>query len=158
MRILLDENVPKPLVEPLSWLLPGHVIEQVNRRFKGIKDEQLYDKAKRKKFEMIISADGNQLYDEGICKAIQRSGLHAVFVETGNSSLGSLAAAAGALIHSIRDIIGKLEKAESQHVAIVQMLHGDPGYSFHDPRRDAPSPMWPRKQHGEHKPSRKLKK
>lgn len=158
MRILLDENVPRQLVDPLSWLLPVHVIHQVNRRFKGIKDEQLYDKAKRKNYELIISADGNQLYDERICKAIQRSGLHAAFVETGSSNLKSLAAAAGALIHSIRDIVAKLEKVEVQHVIVIHMLRGDPRYDFHNPRRDPPSPLWPRKQHGDHKPSRNSKK
>ncbi|MER7213235.1 hypothetical protein ABT340_39745 [Streptosporangium sp. NPDC000239] len=158
MRILLDENVPRQLVDPLSWLLPLHVIDQVNQRFKGIKDEQLYGKAKRKNYELIISVDSNQLYDEKICKAIQRSGLHAVFVETGNSSLKSLAAAAGALIHSIRDIVVRLEKVDVQHVTIIPMLRGDPRYDFHDPRHSAPSPIWPRKQHGEHKPSRPPRK
>lgn len=157
MRILLDENVPEPLIEPLSWLLKEHQIAHVGKRWKGIKDLQLYSKAKRNDYELIISADGNQLYDAEICKAIQRSGLHAVFLDAA-PGLDALAAATGALTHSIRGIVATTEKAEAQRVIVIPMLSGRGSYEVFDPQRQAPSPMWPRKQYGQHKPSRNTKK
>ncbi|TXK35007.1 hypothetical protein [Nonomuraea sp. C10] len=154
MKILLDENVPEPLSEPLTWLLRGHPMSHVNKRWKSIKDQQLYDKAKRCGYDIVISNDSQQLYDSEICRAIQRSSRHVVFVETSSGGLRSLSAAAGALMHCIRDIVTELEKAETQRIIIVPMLHGEPKYKPYDPRKEAPSPMWPRKQHGDHKPSR----
>ncbi|MFC7101222.1 DUF5615 family PIN-like protein [Nonomuraea rubra] len=83
MKILLDENVPEPLAEPLSWLLVRkHEMTHVNAQWKGIKDRQLYDKAKRKGYDVVISNDSQQLLDPDICRAIQRSGRHVVFIET----------------------------------------------------------------------------
>ena len=155
MKIILDENIPEPLSEPLGWLLRGHRMAHVNRCWKGIKDQQLYDKAKRQGYDVVISNDSQQLYDSDICKAIQRSNRHVVFVESSSGGLKHLAAVTGALMHCIRDIIAELEQAESQRIVIVPMLHGEPKYRPYDPRKaEAPSPMWPRKQHGDHKPSR----
>ena len=87
MRILLDENVPEPLISPLGWLLRDCEIMH-GKRFKGIKDQQLYAEAKRSGYELIVTADINQLLDPEICKAIHRSGLHGVFFETGHSPPG----------------------------------------------------------------------
>ena len=155
MRILLDENVPQPLTEPLSWLLSRkHEMAHINEQCKGIKDPQLYDKAKRNGCDVVISNDSQQLYDPEICKAIQRSGRHVVFIAMSNGGLRSLAAAAGALIHCIREIIAELEQSDGQQIIVVPMLRGEPRYTRYDPRREGPSPMWPRKQHGDHKPSR----
>lgn len=154
MKILLDENVPEPLSAPLTWLLREHQMSHVNKRWKSIKDQQLYDKAKRYGYDIVISNDSQQLYDSDICKAIQRSSRHAVFVEASSGGLKHLAAAAGALMHCIRDIVAELEKVETQRIVIAPMLHGEPRYKPFDPRKEAPSPMWPRKQHGDHKPSR----
>ncbi|MGP3920875.1 DUF5615 family PIN-like protein [Nonomuraea sp. 10N515B] len=155
MKILLDENVPEPLAEPLSWLLVRkHEMTHVNAQWKGIKDRQLYDKAKRKGYDVVISNDSQQLLDPDICRAIQRSGRHVVFIETSSGGLRSLAAAAGAIIHSIRWIINELEQADGQRIVVVPPLRAEPRYTTFDPRRQAPSSIWPRKQHGDHKPSR----
>lgn len=154
MRALLDENVPEPLIEPLEWLLHGHDIAHVGKRFKGIKDLQLYDKARRNRYDLIISADTSQLLDVDICKAIQRSGIHAVYFDTGVSNLDALAAASASLLLSMRPVLATLEKAEGQRVVVIDLIRGRPLHRVIDPRKEAPSAMWPRKQHGNHKPSR----
>lgn len=154
MKILLDENVPVQLIEPLKWLLRGHRISHANETWKGIKDEQLYDKARRSGYELVITVDGNQLLNDRICKAIHRSGVHCAFLDVGRSSLDDLAAASAALVHCARDITNLLEDAEGQRIITIQRLGERSLFTVYDPRKEAPSPYWPRKQHGEHKPSR----
>ncbi|WP_147425396.1 hypothetical protein [Bailinhaonella thermotolerans] len=157
MKILLDENVSAHLLDPLKWLLWGHSLEHVDKRWKGIKDKQLYEKAARHGYEFLITVDSNQLFDNDICKAIQRSGVHCAFVDVGKSSLDHLAAAAAALVQSSRAIVAALEEVDTQRIVLIRMASGRP-YKIHDPRREPPSSMWPRKQYGNHWPPRRFQR
>jgi predicted nuclease of predicted toxin-antitoxin system len=78
MRVLIDEDVPVQLVEPLRRVAPGHQIDHVAdlSRWAGKKDPTVYREAKARQYEAIITNDRAQFDDPEITADIRRSGLH----------------------------------------------------------------------------------
>ena len=62
MKLLLDEDVPVQLVEPLRRLLRGHQVDHVQSLgWKGKKDCFLLPDASRKGYDALITNDSAQL-------------------------------------------------------------------------------------------------
>ncbi|HEY2764187.1 MAG TPA: DUF5615 family PIN-like protein [Pseudonocardiaceae bacterium] len=77
MKLLLDEDVPVQLVEPLRHLLREHQVDHVQALgWKGKKDRFLLPDASRKGYEALITNDSAQLDNPEETRAIRDSGMH----------------------------------------------------------------------------------
>ncbi|MFJ5174933.1 DUF5615 family PIN-like protein [Streptomyces griseoviridis] len=79
MKLLLDENVFRPMAEIVRILLTVHDVVHVHELdgWAGTKDIELYAKAKAGGFQAIITNDAKQLNRPVEVEAIARSGLTA---------------------------------------------------------------------------------
>jgi hypothetical protein len=144
MRVLIDEDTPVQVVEPLKHLLRGHQIDHVSAKgWKGKKDRFLLRDAKKANYDVIITRDHNQLSDPAECKAIKSSGLHHVLYSQRRQGMIGLALAIGAVIAAMPQVMAELDQADGQRLVRIAGL--DPGrrrYTVTDPRKDPP-PYWP---------------
>jgi predicted nuclease of predicted toxin-antitoxin system len=77
MKLLLDEDVPKPLLPALQRILTGHEVVHVDDlHWKSKKDLNLLPDAAGRGFDAILTNDSKQLEDAEECRAIRDSGLH----------------------------------------------------------------------------------
>ncbi|MDQ1665966.1 MAG: hypothetical protein QOH75_1997 [Actinomycetota bacterium] len=146
MRVLLDEDVPEQLVEPLRHLTPGHTIDYVGQtRWAGKKDPDLYRAIRGAGYDVIVTNDRSQLNDPGLTKEIRRSQVHHVRYSQKHPGLRGLALALGALIAALPTLLDELATAEGQMLVHVHAL--DPRKKRHtvrDPRVDPPA-YWGRR-------------
>jgi hypothetical protein len=143
MRLLLDEDVPEPLLNLLKHLLRDHTVEHVRTyRWKGKKDTSLFRDA-RGRFDAILTNDLRQFNDPDECKAIQRSGLHHISYDL-DEGLDGLAMASAAICAAIRPVIAALEKESSQRIVRIRGIAGRRRrFDMTNPATKAPSAYWP---------------
>jgi PIN like domain len=143
MRLLLDEDVPQPLLRLLQHLLRGHEVEHVSSvGWKGKKDRPLYRDAAEKGFNAILTNDISQFKDPTECRAIQRSGLHHISYEL-EDGLDGLAMASAAICAAIRPVIAALETARNQRIVRVHGLaRSRRRFDISNPATDPPSNYW----------------
>jgi PIN domain-containing protein len=150
VQLLLDEDVPKPLVPALRRILAGHeVIHVDDLRWKGKKDLNLLADAAQRGFDAILTNDSKQLDDAAECRAIRDSGLHHIRYrqQTGrrdNSGLNGLALALGAILAGIRQVVRELDEADGQRLVLIHEIRSERRHDTIDPRIDPP-PYWPSK-------------
>lgn len=147
MRVLLDEDVPIQLLEPLRHLTrKTHTIDHVQDvKLKGRKDIPLMRLARERGYEVIVTADLAQLSDPGETRAIARSGLHHVRYSQ-RPGLRGLAYALGALIAALPDLLDELESSQSQRLAkIVGLDARQRRFEVVDPEENPPA-YWPRRR------------
>jgi predicted nuclease of predicted toxin-antitoxin system len=133
VQLLLDEDVPKPLVPALRRILAGHeVIHVDDLRWKGKKDLNLLADAAQRGFDAILTNDSKQLDDAAECRAIRDSGLH------------QLALALGAILAGIRQVVRELDEADGQRLVLIHEIRSERRHDTIDPRIDPP-PYWPSK-------------
>lgn len=148
MRLLLDEDVPEPLLRLIRHLLrrpePKHVIEHVGSLgWKGKKDRPLYRDAAERQFNAILTNDISQFNDPDECRAIQRSGLHHISYEL-DDGLDGLALASAAICAAIRPVIAELETASTQRIVrIHRVASARRRFDISNPATDPPSRYWP---------------
>ena len=144
MKILLDEDVPQPLLDVVRHLLRGHVVEHVyTRGWQGKKDRPLFADAAAARFETIVTNNLKQFNDPGECSAIQKSGLHHVSYALDNG-LDGLARASASILAAIRPVVAELEAASTQRIVrIHQIATKQKRYTLTDPATDPPSAYWP---------------
>ena len=144
MRLLLDEDVPIPLLEPLRRILSGHQVDHVDELgWKGKKDRFLLPDAGNRGYDLLLTNDSAQLADVDECRAIRDSGLHHVrYHQDTRRGVDGLALAMGAVLAAIRQVIRELESVDGQRLVEIQSI--GPGKRHHtiDPRQDPP-PYWP---------------
>lgn len=143
MRILLDEDVPVQLLEPLRVVLKGHTVDHVDKiGWKGKKDPRLYPDAKGKGYDAIITHDLAQLEDPAETKAIRDSGMHHVryTVQTGRDGLGR---AMAAVLAAAAPLFRELEKAAGQRLVRISEISAANRYAAVDPLVEPPA-YWPR--------------
>ena len=150
MQVLLDEDVPVQLLEPLQHLTQGrHVVDHVTRvRLSGIKDPSLFRVAKERGYEAVVTNDWGQLDDPQETKAIAMSGLHHIrYAQKTRLGRRGLALALGALVASLPRVLDELDVlGTGQRLVRVEGL--DPNrrhYTVTDPREDPPA-YWPRRR------------
>jgi hypothetical protein len=150
MRVLLDEDVPVQLLEPLQHLTAGrHVVDHVTKvKLSGKKDRPLFRVAKERGYEAVVTNDWGQLNDPQETKAIAASGLHHIrYAQKTKLGRKGLALALGALVASLPLILDELA-ALSAGQQLVRVEGLDPNrkhYRVTDPKVDPP-PYWPRRQ------------
>lgn len=144
MRVLIDEDTPVQVVEPLRHLLRGHEIDHVEAKgWKGKTDRTLFRDAKRAGYDVIVSRDRNQLSDPAELKAIKAYGLHHVWYAQRREGMDGLALAIGAIIAAMPALIIELEHADGQRLVRIAGIDPHRRYRVTDPKKDPPS-YWPR--------------
>jgi hypothetical protein len=148
VRVLLDEDVPVQLLEPLRHLTrTRHTVDHATEvRLKGRNDVSLFRLANERGYECVVTNDHNQLFDPAETRAIARSGLHHVRYKQRHEGLRGLAFALGALIAALPGLLDDLERETGQRLVRVQGF--DPlrnRYEMTDPASDPPR-YWPRRK------------
>lgn len=142
MRILLDEDVPVQLIEPLRRLLPEHDVRHVEElAWKGKKDSFLLPDAAAHGFDAILTNDSGQLSSPEESRAIRDARIHHVRYSLTNG-LDGLATAMGAVMASIRPIMKELAASDRQLLVNIQAIGPGRRHKTVDPLRDPP-PYWP---------------
>lgn len=90
MKLLLDENVPRPMAEIVRILLKAHDVIHVHelKDWTGTKDIELYARAKAEGFNVVITNDTKQLSRPLEVAAIATSGLHRIEYRQNNKHGG----------------------------------------------------------------------
>ncbi|WP_231513836.1 DUF5615 family PIN-like protein [Microbispora rosea] len=80
MRLLLDENVPKPLYQALAAFILNHEIIHLLDvpSWSGTRDESLNTLAAAEGFHVVVTNDGRQMQRPREVAAIAASGLHRI--------------------------------------------------------------------------------
>jgi hypothetical protein len=143
MRLLLDEDVPIQLLEPLQHLLPGHRVDHVDGiGWKGKKDRFLLRDAARR-FDVFVTNDNAQLDSTEECRSIRDSGLHHVrYDHDTKRGMDGLALAMAAVVGALRQIVKELEDSDGQRLVHIQALQSGKRHTTIDPRKNPP-PYWP---------------
>lgn len=144
MRLLLDEDVPEPLLPILRHILREHDVQHVaSQNWRGKRDQPLYRDAAAAGFDAVLTNDLHQFNDPAICAAIQRSRLHHISY-TLNDGLEGLAMATAAICAAIRPVMLDLAEVSTQRIARIQALAtGRKRHRLSNPATDPPSNYWP---------------
>lgn len=145
MRILLDEDVPRQVVDVLKHVLRGHVVDHVHLiKWSGKPDNMIYRDASRAGYDAVVTNDAAQMADPDECREVKRAGLHRISYKQRHPGLQGLAIAVGSLVAAMPGVVDILSNADGQR--LVHITGIDPTrkrYEITDPRRDPP-PYWPR--------------
>lgn len=158
MRLLLDEDVPKPLLQALRQVLPGHEVTHVDELgWKSKKDLNLLADAAGRGFNAILTNDSKQLDDADECRAIRDSGMHHIRYRqrTGrgeSGGLNGLALAMAAILAAIRQVVGDLDQAVGQRLVLIHEIRNDRRHDVADPAKDPPA-YWPSKPSRRRRPA-----
>jgi hypothetical protein len=147
MRVLVDEDTAVQLLGPLAHVLPRHQVDHITRiKWAGKKDRSVLADAKGAGYDVIITKDRNQLSDPRECDGIKKSGLHHVRYKQRQEGAYGLGLALGAIISAMPKVMEELETSSGQRLVRIVALDPAPARRFDmtDPRRDPPSPYWPR--------------
>jgi PIN like domain len=147
VRLLLDEDTPVQLLEPLRRFLPGHHVDHVEGiGWKGKQDRNLFADAAQSGYEAFLTNDQGQLDDPLECRAIRDSGMHHIRYrqETGprRGGLDGLAFAMGAVVAAIRFVVTDLERVDGQRLVLIRSIAMEKRHELVDPEVDPP-PYWP---------------
>ncbi|MEH0530933.1 hypothetical protein SAMN06272781_3615 [Streptomyces sp. 1222.2] len=128
MKLLLDENVPRPMAEIVRILLKAHEVVHVHelKGWTGTKDIELYAKAKADGFEVVITNDTKQLSRPLEVAAIAQSGLHRIEYRQNNKHGGlvGLGTAIATVCAALPYALSELEAADGQR--LVSLTSIDP--------------------------------
>ncbi|MGW7239811.1 DUF5615 family PIN-like protein [Streptomyces sp. NPDC054804] len=128
MKLLLDENVPRPMAEIVRILLKAHEVVHVHelKGWTGTKDIELYAKAKADGFEVVITNDTKQLSRPLEVAAIAQSGLHRIEYRQNNKHGGlvGLGTAIATVCAALPHALSELEAADGQR--LVSLTSIDP--------------------------------
>jgi PIN like domain len=90
MFVLLDEGVPEPLSVILAMLEPAHSFKHVNDlKWMGVKDPELFRRAAKARFDVIVALDRNQLANAAEWKALKKAKLHHVSIRQTKQTEGA---------------------------------------------------------------------
>jgi hypothetical protein len=143
MKVLLDEDVPVPLINLVRHILQGHTVNHVYEvGWKGKSDVDIYKDARTHGYDMVITNNIRQLNDPVECDAIKKSRKHLVLYNM-EEGLQGLALASGAICAAIRPVVEDLATRSRQHVVrITGLASHKRRYAISDPAEDPPSPYW----------------
>ncbi|MGW6981226.1 DUF5615 family PIN-like protein [Streptomyces sp. NPDC054932] len=148
MRLLLDENVPRPMAEIVRILLKAHEVVHVHelQGWAGTKDIELYARAKVEGFEVIITNDAKQLSRPLEVAAIAESGLHRIEYRQNNKHGGlvGLGTAIATVCAALPHAIAELAEADGQRLIALRSI--DPSRQNRLQTTDpaaAPPKFWP---------------
>lgn len=147
MRVLVDEDTPVQVLEPLRRVLLGHDVSGVHEvSWSGKKDPQVLRdiRTSRPRYDVFLTRDKSQLTNPGLCDLIKKAGVHHVRFDQGSGTLG-LALAMAAIIAAMPKVMEDLDAAKGQRlVRIKAMERAALRHEIVDPAKDPPSVYWPR--------------
>lgn len=143
MKVLLDEDVSKPVVHLVEYLLKNHEVHSVRSlNWSGKRDVPLIGDAAQRGFRVFVTQNVGQLNDPKECDAIQRSGMHHVSDEVPSGLVG-LGLASGALCAAILPVVADLETRDKQHIVKITSLNKSrKRFEVIDPSVTPPSAYW----------------
>jgi hypothetical protein len=140
VNVLLDEDVPRPIVPVIERLCHAHTFDTVHGLgWSGKTDVALYRDARKRKFEVMVSGNTGQLRSPDELEAIRKSGLHVIYYEQGDGSGGAMRIAAG-ILGSLGAILSELVTATEQTIVKIPLLRAN----RHLVIDKAALPYWPR--------------
>lgn len=156
MRLLLDEDVPVQLLEPLRHLLSGHQVDHTERLgWKGKKDRFLLPDARRRGYDALLTNDSAQLDSIEECRAIRDSQMHHLrYHQDTRRGIDGLALAIAAVMAAIRQVVRELEDAGGQRLVEIRTIQPGKRHRITDPRVDPP-PYWPSRAGHPNRPRRR---
>ena len=144
MWVLLDEDVPVQLLEPLRRLLPEHRVDHVEAiGWKGKKDRYLLPDAAQRGYNALLTNDSAQLDSAEESRAIRDSGMHHIrYAQDPRRGVDGLALAMAAVMAAIRPVLRELATADGQRLVRIDSIAAGRRHSSVDPRSNPP-PYWP---------------
>ncbi|TKA11432.1 DUF5615 family PIN-like protein [Actinacidiphila oryziradicis] len=126
MKLLLDENVPRPMAEIVRILLKGHEVAHVHdlKGWAGTKDVELYAMAKAEGFHAVITNDTKQLSRPLEVAAIASSGLHRIEYRQNNKHGGlvGLGTAIATICAGLPHALTELADADGQRLISLNAI------------------------------------
>ncbi|MGW5612700.1 DUF5615 family PIN-like protein [Streptomyces sp. NPDC003877] len=124
MKLLLDENVPRPMANIVAMLLAAHDVSHVHdlQGWSGTKDVQLYPRARAEGFEAIITNDSKQMNRRVEVAAIAESGLHRIEYRQNNKHGGlvGLGTAIATVCAALPHAMDELAEADGQRLILLR--------------------------------------
>ncbi|MFC4119048.1 DUF5615 family PIN-like protein [Nonomuraea zeae] len=146
MRLLLDENVPKPLYRVLTTFILNHDIVHLLdlEGWSGTRDETLYPRAAADGFDVILTNDGRQMQRPREVAAIAASGVHRVEYPHRHPGLAGMGVAIATVTAGLPGALAILEESEGQRLITLRGV--DPTAASRlrliDPAKSPPR-FWP---------------
>ncbi|GII65301.1 hypothetical protein Skr01_53860 [Sphaerisporangium krabiense] len=142
MRLLLDENVLKPLRQTLISLILDHEVVHLLDLpgWSGTRDESLYPRAAAKGFEAILTNDGKQMERPREVAAIKASGLHRIEYPHKHAGLAGMAVAIATVVAGLPAALTALEEADGQRLITLRGIDPTPASRLRviNPKTDPP--------------------
>ncbi|MFF0774831.1 hypothetical protein ACFYUK_38515 [Nonomuraea wenchangensis] len=113
MRLLLDENVPRPLHQVLTSFVLNHDIVHLLDLpgWSGTRDETLYPRAAAAGFHVVLTNDGRQMQRPREVAAIAASGIHRIEYPHKHPGLVGMGAAIATVAAGLPSALALLEEA-----------------------------------------------
>ena len=140
MRLLVDEGVPVPLLEPVRRTNKRHVFEHVTERgWAGTKD-QPFQRAAKNGYDGIVAVDVEQLSDPAEWRALRRSRLHHISLSQGRTvsraGAAGLARVLASFIVALPYVLAELEDVDGQRIVQIRLLSAAARQVAYDPRTE----------------------
>nr|WP_062333424.1 DUF5615 family PIN-like protein [Herbidospora sakaeratensis] len=124
MRLLLDENVPRPLHRVLTTFIQGHEIVHLLDMpgWSGTRDEMLYLRAAAEGFHVILTNDGRQMERPREVAAIAASRLHRIEYPHKHSGLIGMGIAIATVAAALPAALALLETVDRQQLITLRAV------------------------------------
>ncbi|MEZ0074824.1 DUF5615 family PIN-like protein [Planotetraspora sp. GP83] len=146
MRLLLDENVPRPLHQVLTAFMLTHEIVHLLDLpgWSGTRDEALYPRARAEGFHVVLTNDGRQMHRAREVAAIAASGLHRVEYPHRHPGLVGIGVAIATGAAGLPGALAVLEEEEGQRLVTLRGVDPTVGSRLRvvDPAVQPPK-FWP---------------
>jgi homoserine dehydrogenase len=118
VRLLLDENVPKPLHQVLSAFILNHEITHLLdlEGWSGTRDESLYPRAAAEGFDVILTNDGRQMQRPREVAAIAAAKLHRIEYPHKHPGLVGMGIAIATVTAGLPSALALLEESDGQRL------------------------------------------
>ncbi|WP_440102205.1 hypothetical protein [Streptosporangium sp. H16] len=131
MRLLLDENVSRPLHQAIIAFVLGHEIVHLLDldRWSGTRDENLYPRAVAEGFHVILTNDARQMQRPREVEAIAASGLHRIEYPHKHPGMIGIGLAIATVAAGLPAALNLLTGADGQAPGDLTRHRPDPGQS-----------------------------
>lgn len=146
MRLLLDENVSRPLHHAITAFVLNHEIVHLLDldRWSGTKDEKLYPRAAAEGFQVVLTNDARQMQRPREVAAIAASGLHRVEYPHKHPGLAGVGLAIATIAAGLPAALALLTEADGQRLVTLRGIDPTPASRLRvvDPAVSPPK-YWP---------------
>lgn len=159
MKILLDEQVPVPVLDPLQRMLqPTHKIDHVSTiKWTQKLDRHLIPDLKERGYAALVTADLRQLENPDEVTLIYKTKIHHIRYNQHGKGIHKTASAIATVVAGLPSVVAALEEAPGQRLVSLKLVRsGATQFDMVDPSRTPPSVYWPsRKTVGINRPPRR---